>query len=97
MPIWFLGKSKARDVHFGVLKNRYYLSYRTDGLRAWNTSQHTVTFRGSTGKEKRPERDIRETASNKEGLGQKAKYKEKAHNDNGATSQNQVGTTLNVS
>lgn len=38
MPIWFLGKSKARDVHFGVLKNRYYLSYRTDGLRAWNTS-----------------------------------------------------------
>lgn len=38
MPIWFPGKSKAREVHFGVLKNRHYLSHRTDGLRAWNTS-----------------------------------------------------------
>lgn len=55
------------------LKNSYYLSHRTDGLRAWNTSEHTVTFRGSTGKEKRPERDIQETASNKEGLDQKVK------------------------
>lgn len=97
MPIWFPGKSKAREVHFGVLKNRHYLSHRTDGLRAWNTSQPTVTFRGSTGNEKRPERDIQENASNKEGLDQKAKYKEKVHNDDGALSQNQVGTTLNVS
>ena len=84
MPIWFPGESKATEAHFEILKNRYYLSHRTDGLRAWNTSQHTVTFRGSTGKEKRPERDIQETASNKEGLDQKAKYKEKVHNDNGA-------------
>ena len=96
MPIWFPGKSKDREVHFGVLKNSYYLSHRTDGLRAWNTSEHAVTFRGSTGKEKRPERDIQETASNK-GLDQKVTQKEKLHNDNGAMGQNQVDTTLNVS